>query len=251
MAMPPEGNRHTRRQHRDELVRLRAHITVHEDRAAALTAELEAIPHEERDSPRYVALRAEKNRLRAATVELRLSLTQLQKQRPSPTFSDQVVAVLTTVRELTTILCTSTIHDYPCRADSEGNTALHRAAAHDRGDEVSFILARGGHVHDLNHAGQSPLHLAAHHGHADIVHILIEAGAPVTVRDRAGDLPLDLAVAGQYADCIALLSRGAVACFPSPATPNEAASIPLAGTPPPPAPCDRPDPFTPDTYRDG
>jgi ankyrin repeat protein len=79
--------------------------------------------------------------------------------------------------------------------DSDGQTALHKAAVYDWGslDDVKKLIARGADVHAADNDGFTPLHLAAMSGYADKAKALLGAGAKYDAATKMGTLPLHLA----------------------------------------------------------
>jgi ankyrin repeat protein len=79
--------------------------------------------------------------------------------------------------------------------DSDGQTALHKAAVYDWGslDDVKKLIARGADVHAVDKDGFTPLHLAAMSGYADKAKALLGSGARYDATTKMGTLPLHLA----------------------------------------------------------
>jgi ankyrin repeat protein len=76
--------------------------------------------------------------------------------------------------------------------DSNGSTALHKAAA--SGDETiaQLLLNKGASVATADKLGQTPLHLACIEQHDRIARILVESNADINAKDSDGNSPLDL-----------------------------------------------------------
>ena len=70
--------------------------------------------------------------------------------------------------------------------DSEGNTALHLAAANDRPSAIGTLVKGGASVDAANQVGWTPLMQAARHGHSAAVAALLQARADVTCRSVLG-----------------------------------------------------------------
>jgi ankyrin repeat protein len=94
--------------------------------------------------------------------------------------------------------------------NSDGDTALHRAAFMEDPTIASFLVAAGADVNARNAKGQVPLHFVIRRG---VAQILIGGGADVNTRDKGGFTPLH-AIANSYFDYAdiaeLLLSSGAV-----------------------------------------
>ena len=70
--------------------------------------------------------------------------------------------------------------------DSEGNTALHKAAAGGSLHAILLLLGHGADASALNGSGSTPLHYAAHKGNTDVAHALLASGCPAGVVNRQG-----------------------------------------------------------------
>lgn len=88
--------------------------------------------------------------------------------------------------------------------DSEGVTALHRAAQRDSFFGAAMLLRKGASPHILDNSGASPLHWAAKAGRSEIVIRLLRAGASPHSIDQSGNSPM------QYAAKYASIIRDAV-----------------------------------------
>ncbi|XP_056136128.1 protein phosphatase 1 regulatory subunit 12C [Lampris incognitus] len=78
-------------------------------------------------------------------------------------------------------------------ANADGITALHQACIDGSMATVSFLLARGANVNQVDSEGWTPLHVAASCGHLDITDFLLEQGASLSAVNCDGDVPLDIA----------------------------------------------------------
>lgn len=89
--------------------------------------------------------------------------------------------------------------------DASGNTALHIAAKHGRGEAVDDIIDVYSDIDSTNHKDLSPLQAAAMAGHFTIAKVLIEKGANPSVACKDGLPLLHLAAASGDADVVRLL----------------------------------------------
>lgn len=69
--------------------------------------------------------------------------------------------------------------------DTRGQTALHRAARHNRGTTISRLLPRGANISTADNKGRTALHIAAARGHVGCAQILVDNGAPLKARTWA------------------------------------------------------------------
>lgn len=86
--------------------------------------------------------------------------------------------------------------------DSDGQTALHKAAVYDWGSlaDMQALVARGADLHAVDKDGFTPLHLAAMSGFTDKVRFLLEKGARFNTATKQGTLPLHLAAERRRTD---------------------------------------------------
>jgi ankyrin repeat protein len=77
--------------------------------------------------------------------------------------------------------------------DSNGWTALHRAADAGHDESVQLLLERGANVNARTPDGQTALHRAAIKGHDDTVRVLLAGNADVHARTTSGATVLMLA----------------------------------------------------------
>ncbi|RDD44041.1 Ankyrin repeat domain-containing protein 49 [Trichoplax sp. H2] len=90
--------------------------------------------------------------------------------------------------------CNDIIH----YTDSDGYTALHRAAGNHSGIKiVEMLIKRGANVSAETNDGWQPLHCACHWFHTDIASLLLQAGADINAKTGSGQTPLHLASRGQ------------------------------------------------------
>lgn len=100
----------------------------------------------------------------------------------------------------------------PTRADREGRTTLHYAAADGLTQMAALLLRHGADPSAKDLHSITPLHFAVKAYAPAIAHLLIIAGAPVDSPDHEGNTPLHYAVAESFGrgEMIRLLrSRGA------------------------------------------
>lgn len=69
--------------------------------------------------------------------------------------------------------------------ETRGQTALHRAARHNKGTTISRLLSRGADISAVDNKGRTALHIAAARGHVGCAQILVDSGAPLKSRTRA------------------------------------------------------------------
>ena len=89
--------------------------------------------------------------------------------------------------------------------DSDGRTALMRAAGVGDADCVRLLIEAGADVEDKDSGGRTALMRAARYNHTDCVRLLIEAGADVDDKDSDGWTALMRATEEGDADCVRLL----------------------------------------------
>lgn len=96
-------------------------------------------------------------------------------------------------------------------AQGDGMSALHWAAARDRGDMVAVLVKAGAGLEaGTRIGGYTPLHVAAREGKTGSTRALLSAGAKVNAASTVGTRPLHLAaLAGDPAVVAALLAEGA------------------------------------------
>jgi ankyrin repeat protein len=94
--------------------------------------------------------------------------------------------------------------------DSDGWTALERAANGGHGRAVGALLGAGANVCLVDSSGRTPLYRAAQNGHEAVVEQLVRAGAAVDQAKSDGSTPLFVAASGGH-DAVAqvLLQSGA------------------------------------------
>ena len=91
------------------------------------------------------------------------------------------------------------------KSDSEGNTALHKAARHGDHETVAACIRAGAEVNIVNNVLQSPLFRASKFGNAECVQLLIQAGAKVNLNDRDGCTPIMKTAERGKEECLKLL----------------------------------------------
>lgn len=92
--------------------------------------------------------------------------------------------------------------------DSDGNTALHIAAAYGFEDKITLLLDNGAAIDESNNNWRTSLHIAAKNGHIEAVRLLISRGADLDAADTQDGTPLRDAIYGKNKS-IALLLAGA------------------------------------------
>lgn len=95
--------------------------------------------------------------------------------------------------------------------DVAGWTPLHDAAAEGSSDAVLALTRNGANPNRLDLEGRSPLHLAAEHGHLQAVEHLLAAGAEAGVRFGNSECSaLDFAAVGGHLDVLGVIVRRGV-----------------------------------------
>merc|ERR1712100_656636 len=102
--------------------------------------------------------------------------------------------------------------DFPalCKADQDGETSMHLAAANGHASVVIALLAAGYSATSARNPYKvTPLHRAAEHGHVDVCHVLLGDGADPSAREMlAGRTPLLVAaLSGHEQAALALLGH--------------------------------------------
>ncbi len=95
------------------------------------------------------------------------------------------------------------------KADAQGETALHRAAAAGSIDNLIWLLDHGANGQAINAKRQSALHLAASANHLKVISLLLETGTLLSQTDADGNTALhNAALAGATEAVTALLKVG-------------------------------------------
>jgi|GEM_PF-1623176 len=76
------------------------------------------------------------------------------------------------------------------RADRDGNSALHLAAAHNHLPLATLLLARGANLNLTNRDGNTALHLAVTRNQLNVTELLLTRGANPNLTNHAGQTPL-------------------------------------------------------------
>lgn len=98
--------------------------------------------------------------------------------------------------------------------DSDGETALMKAALYNKLSSVNALLIAGNQVNAQNKYGGTALTVAASNGFNDVVAQLLNKGADADLRTQSGNSALILAAAKNYANvCTTLLSYDAFTEF--------------------------------------
>lgn len=94
-------------------------------------------------------------------------------------------------------------------ATSKGITLLHRAACHSEASDAVFLLRRGANKDAVDRHGRSPVYVAAQRGHLATMRALLAAGANATLRSgvHLNSAPLDAAVIHGHIDIVFELVR--------------------------------------------
>jgi|GEM_PF-1251552 len=79
------------------------------------------------------------------------------------------------------------------KANNDGNTVLHFAAALNNEALVRLAILNNCNVNHRNKYGQTPLHLASYNGYAAIVEYLLKCGSDINSTDADDETPLLLA----------------------------------------------------------
>lgn len=97
---------------------------------------------------------------------------------------------------------------------SDGQTALHYAAAYGHEDLLEYCLDQGMGTDRPNAIGRTPLFNAVENRRPEMIHLLIKAGANPNYRDKAGKTPLHIAAQFDRSDSArALLTHTATNPF--------------------------------------
>lgn len=89
--------------------------------------------------------------------------------------------------------------------DSDGETALMKAADEGMPGAVSLLIKHGANVNHRDEDGETALMLAADEGHTNVVEILIKAGAEVNAVNKDGETALMMAEDEGHDDTAATL----------------------------------------------
>lgn len=89
--------------------------------------------------------------------------------------------------------------------DSDGETALMKAADEGLSGTVSLLIKHGANVNHRDEDGETPLMFAADEGHTRVVEILIKAGADVNAVNKDGESALMMAEDEGHDDTAAIL----------------------------------------------
>ncbi|VDM93286.1 unnamed protein product, partial [Onchocerca ochengi] len=83
--------------------------------------------------------------------------------------------------------------DQYCGSTTDGETALHCAAARGHLECVQSLLDAGASADAIDQIGQTALHLALKRSHIDIALLLITKGCKLDIQDKNGDTALHIA----------------------------------------------------------
>ncbi len=93
--------------------------------------------------------------------------------------------------------------------DSNGRTALHRAAKANDAAAIPILLFSGADINAKDNVGKTPLHYAIQAGNSAAISVLLFIGADINAKDNAGLTPLHYAAQANNAAAIpVLLSSG-------------------------------------------
>ena len=92
-------------------------------------------------------------------------------------------------------------------SNTNGETALHSAAAHNQVDAARLLIEKGADVNARTISGWSPLHSAARFGSTDVVSILLQSGSDRYHRNNTGRTALSLAQQAQHTAVIRVLKN--------------------------------------------
>ena len=99
--------------------------------------------------------------------------------------------------------------DFLCLQNDFGQTALHLAVRQDHQELVSFLVTRQLPCLDrANRDGDTPLHYAAAWGRANLAKVLVEGGADLSVQNDHGKTPLEDAMSFGHEDVRSVLAGG-------------------------------------------
>ncbi len=90
-------------------------------------------------------------------------------------------------------------------SNTNGETALHSAAAHNQVDAVRLLIKNGADVNSTTISGWTPLHSAARFGAEDVIHLLIQSGSTTQLRNQDGKSALDLAMQAGHQSAVEVL----------------------------------------------
>jgi len=77
--------------------------------------------------------------------------------------------------------------------NTNGETALHSAAAHNQVDAAMILIEKGADVNAQTISGWTPLHSAARFGSVDVINLLMGTGSMPQLRNNDGKSTVDLA----------------------------------------------------------
>ena len=128
--------------------------------------------------------------LQTAAFGLRTDVARYLANRGAKTdiFLDAAMGRIMQVRE--------TIGKYPWlvnKAEADGWTPLHHAAAAGRYKTSAFLISRGANINAVSQKGETPLHAAVSRGNERMVKLLIMKGAHVNPRNNYGHTPFKIA----------------------------------------------------------
>ena len=94
--------------------------------------------------------------------------------------------------------------------DSNGNSAMHRAASKGHRETVKLLIKRGGNIDAVNHRNESPLYLAAASGQLKTVNLLVKRGADTSIIAKNKTSALSVAIVNRHQKSALALSRGSL-----------------------------------------
>lgn len=90
-------------------------------------------------------------------------------------------------------------------SNTNGETALHSAAAHSQVEAVRVLLDSGANINTKTILGWTPLHSAARFGSSDAVMALLQAGSNASTQNTSGKTALVLARQAKHDDVVKIL----------------------------------------------
>jgi len=142
--------------------------------------------------------------LQAAVFDLRTGVARFLAEKGAKTdiFLEAAMGRLAQVREI--------MEKYPRlvnKAETDGWTPLHHAAAAGQYRTAVFLISWGADVNAVSQKGETPLHVAVSRGKEKVVKLLVKKGAHVNTRDKYGHTPFNIAKTNGYKKIARFLQR--------------------------------------------